>query len=128
MTPLDPELELAEIVQNPHFNQAAHLRRGFKWEVVKQLVEEYWLDADQMERVKGTREQTFKSNRMVLQFKQGRHHYRLAFDLFLKSRTPLKHSYKVSVMTIFHDGRRPALDCDVHVLDGTYDLPTENIP
>lgn len=122
------EIVLESVVPNPHLDLVALGRRGFKWEIIKQLVEEYWIVADPMEDVKGDREVTYPKYRMVLQFQQGPHFYRLAFNLFLKTRSSVKKSYQVVVMTMFHDGTRPALDCGVQMLDGTYDLPTENIP
>jgi hypothetical protein len=36
---------------------------------------------------------------------------------------------EAKIITMFHDGDHPAIpNCPVQLLDGTYDLPEENIP
>jgi hypothetical protein len=112
---------------NHHLKDDAIGRRGFTWEVIKQLFEDYWDQCDPMEEVKGDREEVFPPNRMVLQFKQGKHFYRMAFDLFANEIFPNKPPYEAEIITMFHDGPNPGLpDCDyIEIKD--YDLPTENI-
>lgn len=114
-------------IPHQHLKDDAIGRRGFKWETIKQLFEEFWEECDLMNDVKGTRQEVFPDTRMVLQFRQGVHYYRMAFDLFPNDVFPDKPPYHAEIITMFHDGPNPALDCDVIELDGTYDLPQENI-
>ena len=102
-------------------------RRGFKWASIKQLFEDFWDLGEPMNEVKGDRCEVFPESRMVLQFSQGPHFYRLVFDLFPNDVFPDKPPYHAEIITMFHDGPNPALDCEVIELDGSYDLPVENI-
>lgn len=105
---------------------ASIVRRGFTWEVIKQLFEDYWLDAHYQNDVLRPGEELARPNRMVLQFKQGDFFYRMAFELIKNEYGPFP--VEAYMVTIFHDGNTPGLPCcPVQVLDGTYDLPTENI-
>lgn len=80
-----------------------------------------------MNEVKGDREEIYPDTRMVLQFHQNGHFYRLVFDLFPNEVFPDKPPHSGDIISIFHDGPCPALECDVIPLDGSYDLPTEDI-
>lgn len=126
MTPPKPR-HIPRAIPHQHCLDDAIGRRGFKWEVIKQLFEDYWDLADPMNEVKGSRSEVFPDTRMVLQFSQGPHFYRMAFDLFPNDVFPDKPPYHAEIITMFHDGPAPALKCDVNELDGSYELPTENI-
>lgn len=116
-------------IPSPHLKEDCIGRRQFKWETIKQLFEEFWLDACYQNDVLRPSDPPASPNRMVLQFQQGEHYYRMAFELIRNELRPDLGPVEAWIVTIFHDGDRPALpDCPVQVLDGSYDLPEENIP
>ena len=126
MTPPKPR-HIPRAIPHWHLKEDAIGRRKFTWEVIKQLFEEYWDYAEPMNEVLRASDERAPETRMVLQFQQGPHFYRMVFDLFPNDVFPDKPPYHAEILTIFHDGPRPALACDVIELDGSYDLPTENI-
>lgn len=126
MPPPKPR-HIPRAIPHHHLLEDAIAIRKFKWEVIKQLFEEYWDLADRMNDVKGTRQEVYPDTRMVLQFFQDPHFYRMVFDLFPNDVFPDKPPYHAEIITMFNDGPRASLDCDVFELDGSYDLPTENI-
>lgn len=105
------------------------IERGFSWEVIKQLFEGYWLEACYQNDVLRPGDAEESPNRMVLQFQQDSCYYRMAFELLENDFGPHLPPVEAKIVTIFNDGCRAALpECPVQILDGSFDLPLENIP
>jgi hypothetical protein len=122
-----PKPVLPRPIQSQHLKEDAIGRRGFKWETIKQLFEDFYFDAQMFNEVRRPSDEEQKPYRFVLQFKQGPHYYRMIFDL-MNGDPNLPSRDEAFIITIFHDGANPGLPaCDIQTLDGSYDLPTENI-
>ena len=104
-------------------------RRKFQWEIVKQLFEEYWLDGSKQNDVCRPADDPVGANVMVLQFQQGPHFYRLVYEPLSNPLGPPRLPVEAFIITVLHDGTSPGFPrCSVQQLDGSYDLPEENIP
>lgn len=81
-----------------------------------------------MNDVRRPQDDPFPGTPMVLQFHQEPHFYRMVFELLENPLGPPNDPIEAMIITMFHDGNCPGLPlCEVQELDGTYDLPEENI-
>ena len=127
--PPKPPLRPPRPIQSGHLKEKCLGPRLFQWETVKQLFEEYYLDAVRMNDVLRPGDEHHPDSYMVLQFQQGACFYRMAFEPIMNEFRPDLPPVEARIITMFHDGFNPGLPaCPVQLLDGTFDLPEENIP
>lgn len=111
-----------------HLKRDAIDRRKFKWETIKQLFEEYFEDASFVNEVLPEEAEPEERDRFLLQFAQGPHFYLMIFE-------PVPHPYgpdhdpvEALIITMYHTGtKQKFMEAPVFELDGSFDLPEENI-
>lgn len=113
---------------DPHLTDCAINKRGFTWEVIKELYEKFYLDAFLMNDVKAATDSRNYKNRMVLQFQQDTHFYCLIFEPEAEKNGPRNKIAKSKIITMFYSGtHQKHARCPAHLLDGSYPLPTRKI-